>query len=147
MSFKDLDFKKGLKNHCLKKMSSSSGNFKVFVHAPVDVATSHGDESVMLVLFNPGRELWYLNADAFQYSCSMCWPAVCGITDVPRWVDTIQPFDQRLSEYSESSLTARSGGDGKHTTKLIEFVFHVEKDKCNETNLKNVLNSVRTFVK
>ena len=37
--------------------------------------------------------------------------------------------------------------DGKNTTQLIGFVLHVEKDKCNETNLKNVLNSVMTFVK
>ena len=75
-------------------MSSSSGNLQVFAHAPVDVAPSLEDESGILVLFNPGQELWYLHADAFQYSCSMCWPAMCGNTNVPRWVDTIQSFDK-----------------------------------------------------
>ena len=37
---------------------------------------------------------------------------------------------------------ARTGKDAKHTKKLIGFLLQVEKDKCNEDNLKSVLNPI-----
>ena len=132
MSFKEPNFKEGLKNHRLTKMSGGSGHMEVFVQAKLNMAHAFGNESIFLVLFSHSQDLWYLNADAFQYSCRMCWPTVYGTTDVPQWVDTIKPFDHRLSEYSESPLMAQSGGTGKHTKQLVGFVLHVKTDKCDK---------------
>ena len=79
------------------------------VHAPLDLATSHGDKSTILVVFDPGRDLWYLNhANGFQYSCNMCWPALHDSAGVPQWINAIQAFDQRRKAHQESQWVSSS---------------------------------------
>ena len=102
-------------------------------------------KSAVLVVFDPGRDLWYLNHDGFQYSCNICWPELHDSAGAPQWINTIQAFDQRISEYSASSLMTRTGKDAKHTKKLIGFLLQVDKDHCDEDNLKSVLNPIVSF--
>ena len=109
---------------------------KMIVHAPIDLASSHGDKSAVFVVFDPGNDLWYLNDDGFAYSCNICWSHLNNGESAPEWISTIDGFDQRMSEYSASSLMARTGKGGKSTKKIIGFLLQIEKNKCDDKSLK-----------
>ena len=59
----------------------------------------------------------------------------------------IQAFDQRMSEYSAKSLMARTGKGGKNTKKLIGFLLEMEKNKCDDKSVKEVLNPILFYFK
>ena len=67
----EMNLKAKMTNYRSKQMKSSSISMKMIVHAPIDQASSHGDKSVVLVLFDPGNALWYLNFDGLKYSCDI----------------------------------------------------------------------------
>ena len=70
----EMDLKAKMTNYRTKQKKSSGTRMEMIVHAPIDQASSHGDKSVVLVLFDPGNALWYLNFDGLKYSCDICWP-------------------------------------------------------------------------
>ena len=142
-----IDLKAKMTNYCAKQMKSSGKSMKLIVHAPIDQASSHGDKSAILVLFDPGNDLWYLNFDGLKYSCDICWSHLNNGKSAPEWISTIQAFDQRMSEYSAKSLMARTGKGGKNTKKLIGFLLQMEKNKCDDESVKEVLTTILSYFK
>ena len=147
MALAGIDLKAKLTSYRAKQMKSSGKSIRLFVHAPIDQASSHGDKSVILVLFDPGNDLWYLNFDGMKYSCDICWSYLNNGESAPEWISTIQAFDQRMSEYSAKSLMARTGKGGKNTKKLIGFLLQIEKNKCDDESVKAVLTDILSYFK
>ena len=147
MALAGIDLKAKLTSYREKLSKSSSKSIRLIVHAPIDQASSHGDKSVILVLFDPGNDLWYLNFDGMKYSCDICWSYLNNGECAPEWISTIQAFDQRMSEYSAKSLMARVGKGGKKTKKLIGFLLQMEKNKCDDDSVRAVLTDVLSYFK
>ena len=52
-----------------------------------------------------------------------------------------------MSEYSAKSLMARTGKGGKNTKKLIGFLLQMEKNKCDDESVKEVLTTILSYFK